>query len=173
MKSHLEDRPLWLTTLAEADCGASMPPGAEANLLAAARRNIRNARLKTFAAFATAAALVAVLWIPFSHRNAFPLDQDDESQELLTEAMAAAAGDSDDATGGFTPTLYASSGQPIESLRLVRVSMPKESLAKYGLRPQAVADLAGGDEVAADLLVGQDGIARAIRVPPVSKDPRP
>ena len=160
----LKDRPVWLTTLAEADREAKMPVGADAKLVAAFRRNRGKARMKTFAAFATAAALMGVLWIPFSHRNAFVLpDQDDDSQALLADAMAANATDSNDPSGGFTPTLYASSGQPIESLRLVRVSVPKESLVQYGVRPQAVADMSS-DEVAADLLVGQDGIARAIRI---------
>ena len=159
MSMSIEDRPVWLKTLAEADGNASMPAGSETKLIAAYRSRKRKALMKQLAALATAAALVAVLWIPFQHRSDSFAGDDDDSQALLADAMIAASADGDEA-GSFVPTLYASSGQPIESLRLVRVSIPKESLAQYGVRTPDVQS----DEVAADLLVGQDGIARAIRV---------
>jgi hypothetical protein len=156
-----EDRPIWLKTLAQADCQASMPASGEAKLVTAYRARKRAARMRQVATFAAAAALAGVLWIPLQHRPAVAEYDDDDSQALLADAMAAAAGSGDSSgDNGFVPTLYASSGQPIESLRLVRVSIPKESLAQYGVRPPDVQS----DEVAADLLVGQDGIARAIRV---------
>ena len=65
-------------------------------------------------------------------------------------------GGSDDAD--FIPTKFASE-QPLEAVRVVRVSMPTGALAKYGV---SAVDSSG--EVTADLMVGQDGMARAIRV---------
>jgi len=53
------------------------------------------------------------------------------------------------------------SEQPLESVRVVRVSLPGAALERYGIAP---GDVARSEEVTADLLVGQDGIARAIRV---------
>ena len=47
-----------------------------------------------------------------------------------------------------------------EEGHLVRVELPRSALASFGLPVNAEAT---GDRVKADVLMGQDGIARAIR----------
>lgn len=57
---------------------------------------------------------------------------------------------------------YARTLPPADSTQLMRVQMPRERLAPLGLRlPQTVRD---NGLVSADLLVGSDGVPRAIRV---------
>ena len=51
-------------------------------------------------------------------------------------------------------------GTPLTSGQLVRVSMPRSALASLGL---PVNPASGGDAVKADVLLGDDGLAHAIR----------
>ena len=107
-----------------------------------------------------AVVLALVLWFPAPKRGGAALVRavDDTLIDGIEDAMEVA---SDDGGGEFVPTMLASE-QPLESVRVVRVSLPGAALARYGIAP---GDLARSeDEVTADLLVGQDGIARAIRV---------
>jgi hypothetical protein len=65
----------------------------------------------------------------------------------------------------FFPLTYSS--LPISNAQLVRVQVPRSALASFGLAPIDVpASAATGiasATVSADVLVGEDGVARAVR----------
>jgi hypothetical protein len=67
----------------------------------------------------------------------------------------------DDQLSGFITLPYAQSGVPLEQPVIVRIDIPISQLSLMGL----VATPTGAkDNVRADVLVGQDGVARAVRL---------
>ncbi len=62
---------------------------------------------------------------------------------------------------GFLALPYAQSGVPIEQVVVVRINLQPADLVSLGLPP---ALLTGRNTTHADLLVGQDGIPRAVRL---------
>ncbi|HEY3742584.1 MAG TPA: hypothetical protein VGL53_22195 [Bryobacteraceae bacterium] len=159
-KGFPDDRPIWLTTLADADRDASAPEGLESNFQLALRRR----RTATWAKRASMAGitftLAASLWVMPKHLTV-PAAIDDVADETLSDLIADAGSlpADDDSMADFVPTTLASE-QPLESVRVVRVSVPGGALARYGVP----SEVSSAPEVTADLLVGQDGIPRAIRV---------
>jgi len=65
-------------------------------------------------------------------------------------------------TTSFVAWPGAAAGPPLESGSVIRVSLPVSILPALGLWPPPSA----GSEVPADVLVGQDGFARAVRLVP-------
>ena len=65
-----------------------------------------------------------------------------------------------ESTTEFFPLFYSS--VPAAQTHLVRLELPGESLARFGLMSADVIDLTRGT-VLADVLVGDDGLARAVR----------
>jgi hypothetical protein len=61
----------------------------------------------------------------------------------------------------FIALPYAQSEVPLEQPVIVRVQIPALELGGMGM---PLAPIAGKEKVSADLLIGQDGIARAVRV---------
>jgi len=78
---------------------------------------------------------------------------------MLREELTLYADDADVVTD-FIPLTDGDSLKPIERGELIRVRMPRTALLKFGL-PMNVER--AGVPVKADLLVGDDGMARAIR----------
>jgi hypothetical protein len=67
----------------------------------------------------------------------------------------------DPATAGFVALPYAQSGVPLEETVIVRVRLRPSELGILGVQvPPARAT----GSVSADLLIGQDGVARAVRL---------
>jgi hypothetical protein len=62
---------------------------------------------------------------------------------------------------GFVALPYSQSGVPIESLVVIRVALTPKELSSMGVAVPAAASTAGWQ---ADVLVGQDGVARAVRL---------
>jgi len=62
---------------------------------------------------------------------------------------------------GFVALPYAESGVPLESVVVIRVRMRPAELSSMGVAVPAAAETA---QFTADLLVGQDGVARAVRL---------
>ena len=143
-----KDRPIWLTSLADADRGSEPAGSIEAVLAGRLRRRRYRWLYRNAAGLAVAAGLAIGVWLVPS-RNLLQVGPEAVDQDVL-EAIAELG------TEDFVPTLLASE-QPLEAVRVVRVSLPGSALPSYGVS-------AAEGEVTADLLVGQDGIARAIRV---------
>jgi hypothetical protein len=73
----------------------------------------------------------------------------------------AASSTADDAIAtDFIPLNYATDLSNLDSGRVVRVELPRTALARYGLPMNAERE---GEPVKADVLLGDDGLARAIR----------
>ena len=122
----------------------------EVRSIARARR--RRVAIVTLAAAAVLAIAVAVPW----KRSA---DNASAGQQTPTPAPRG------EVATAFFPLTYSS--LPISNAQLVRVQVPRSALASFGLAPIDVPSPAAGGTasatVAADVLVGEDGVARAVR----------
>jgi hypothetical protein len=128
----------------EAQLGASA--GIEARLLAEVR-SIAAARRRrmAMAAFAAAAVVLFALWIGSKR---FPPSR--SSKARVAEV-----------TTDFMPLAYSS--VPSTNLQVVRLAVPRTALVSFGLTPPEPLDRTFTDTVLADVLVGDDGLARAVR----------
>jgi hypothetical protein len=130
----------------------------EVRSIARARR--RRVAIVTLAAAAVLAIAVAVPWkrradnASAGQQTATTAPRRETATEVATEVATA-----------FFPLTYSS--LPISNAQLVRVQVPRSALASFGLAPIDVPGSAAGGTasatVAADVLVGEDGVARAIR----------
>ena len=64
-------------------------------------------------------------------------------------------------TTAFLPLAY--SAMPLTDARVVRLEVPRTALAAFGLAPIDAVDTTRTGTVLADVLVGDDGLARAVR----------
>jgi hypothetical protein len=78
---------------------------------------------------------------------------------FIRDSVTAYADDTEYLTD-FLPLRYGDSQKPMESGALIRVQMPRSALARFGLPVNAERADA---PIKADLLVGEDGLAHAIR----------
>jgi hypothetical protein len=74
--------------------------------------------------------------------------------------VAAAGSSAEDIATDFIPLNYGADLSNLDSGRVVRVELPRTALARYGLPMNAER---AGEPVKADVLLGEDGLARAIR----------
>jgi hypothetical protein len=81
------------------------------------------------------------------------------AKPFIIDSITAYAGDSEYATD-FFPLAYGSDQKPMESGEVIRVQMPRSALIAFGL-PVSVEQ--ADKPVKADVLIGEDGLARAIR----------
>jgi hypothetical protein len=128
----------------EAQLGASA--GIEARLLAEAR-SIAAARRRRMAMAAFAAAAVVLFALLIGSRRILPSRS---SEARVTEV-----------TTDFMPLAY--SRVPSTNLQVVRLAVPRTALVSFGLTPPEPLERASADTVLADVLVGDDGLARAVR----------
>lgn len=73
----------------------------------------------------------------------------------------------------FMPLPY--SAVPLTNGQIVRLEVPRSALVSFGLLPVDSVDRAPGGTVLADVIVGDDGLARAVRFvrPSVGKEHMP
>ena len=117
-------------------------PRVEQRLAAAFRaRHPRKAPLWIYAA---AACVLLLLGLSFVHKR-----QTGPPADFVYNAP------------GFIALPYSQSGVPLESLVVIRVAVTPAQLSSLGVAVPAAASTAG---VEADVLVGQDGVARAVRL---------
>lgn len=74
----------------------------------------------------------------------------------------AAARTGREASTAFMPLPY--SGVPLTDGHIVRMEVPRSSLVSFGLMPPDSLDSLSSGTVLADVLVGDDGLARAVRL---------
>jgi hypothetical protein len=141
-----------LRALADAD-RSEAPSDLRARLLIEfRRRSARKRRMAWLPAVgigAIAAALLVFVWMP-KQSTAVPNPLD---QPVLQTA--------EDTDADFYPLPDAEGLPPIENATVVRVQMPLTSLELMGV---AVNDVGAADPVQADILLGQDGLARGVRL---------
>jgi hypothetical protein len=133
--------------VAEEDARIGASPGVEARLLAEVRSIAAGRRRRTrVAALGIAAALLLALAVPGWRMVARPPVAAPGAREVTTE---------------FLPLLYGS--VPATNVQVVRLAVPRSALASFGLAPLEALDRASTGTVLADVLVGDDGLARAVR----------
>lgn len=136
-----------LRAMAKDDAEMSASPNVEARLLAEVRSVARGHRRRAIPQWiAAAAALILIVagalwWTRASGPASAP-----SVAEVKTD---------------FMPLPYSS--VPTPSVRMVRLEVPRQALASFGLASlEAISD-SGTATVTADVLVGDDGLARAVR----------
>ena len=144
-----------LRALAAEDVSLGASTAVEARLMGEVR-SIARARRRRIAVVSLAAAAVLAIGIAVvSKRRA---STPPAAQQASTPAPRGEV-----ATASF-PLTYSS--LPISNASLVRVQVPRSALASFGLSPIDVPASTAGTApamVAADVLVGEDGVARAVR----------
>jgi hypothetical protein len=143
-----------LRALAEDDARDGASPAVEARLLAEVRSIGRARRRREYAStFALAAALLLAVGVLLWRAAARPPD---------TQAPATHVEDSRrEVVTAFFPLPYSSI--PFTDGRIVRLEVPRDALASFGLASPDSLDGSRPRSVLADVLVGEDGLARAIR----------
>lgn len=144
-----EDRELLESLSALADDGPRQAPAyIEESLKIAFRRRNRQRRFRTWAPgsgmIAAAAVAMLVLWMHHGSQKAADVAVSDEQQEAA-----------------FYPLPEAEALPPLENAVVVRVQLPVSSLESMGV---PVAGEQPDGSVQADLLLGQDGLARGVRL---------
>ena len=136
-----------LRRLKEADEAMSASPAVEARLLEEVRGlrgRQRGWSSGLVAALAAAAIVILTLSLAWWNRSE-PVPTAVATQEATTE---------------FFPLFYSS--VPSAQTHLMRLELPRESLARFGLMSADGISSTSGT-VLADVLVGDDGLARAVR----------
>jgi hypothetical protein len=142
-----------LRGVAEEDARAGASTAVEMRLREAVRGIRRARRCRAYAsALAVAAALMLAVAVAMwrAARPAPPPAQDAHREDVRREVATA-----------FFPLPY--SGVPFTDGRLVRLEVPGTALVSFGLASPEVADEFTSRRVLADVLVGEDGLARAVR----------
>ena len=135
--------------------------GASAEVKSTLRAELRLTRLAyrrrqqlTGLSVAAAVTLIAAGWWVFAHRTTGSPTAIAHVGPELSPAISEIKSD-------FMPLPYSS--VPTPSVRMVRLEVPRQALASFGLASlEAVID-SGTATVTADVLVGDDGLARAVR----------
>ena len=152
-----------IRTVANEDRALFASPAVEARLRQEVRSVRRARRRRAYGTLALGALLVAAGSLPawrLSHQK---------PQTLVNHATTLAARE---VTTAFLPLPY--SGVPLTNGELVRLDVPRSALVSFGLAPMEASDASDAGTVQADVLVGEDGLARAIRfVRPVAADLNP
>lgn len=123
------------------------------------KRSAHKRRIAWFTAGigAAAAALLVMLAIP--HHSRFPANASPAASIASPADLSSVPADTADA--GFYPLPEAEGLPPVEDATVIRVQMPASSLQLMGV---ALDEEAPTDPVQADILLGQDGLARAVRL---------
>ena len=158
-----------LRVMAGDQCDVMAPPRVEMNLIETFRREMgagsRAARIGWIPAFSWAAAAAAViamgLWvavprrhanIPATHHRAAPAAEPASITASITDGTA-----DDD---GFIPLPNAERVGPNDDVNVVRMELPRSAMLVVGLNvsPERVSE-----QVEAEVMLGPDGLARAVR----------
>ena len=154
-----------LRRLKDADEAMGASPGVEARLqqeVRGLRAQPRRWRVQVLAGLAAAAmilAAVSITWWSRSRHTPDPASQGAAANIVAQEVVTQ-----------FFPLFYGS--VPAAQNHLVRLELPRASLARFGLMSADAIERTPGT-VLADVLVGDDGLARAVRfVRKLSQEPR-
>ncbi|HYL39570.1 MAG TPA: hypothetical protein VEV17_26870 [Bryobacteraceae bacterium] len=152
-------------------------------LLAQFRARARRRRLTRWgsaaAGIAAAAAIAVAVWVaPRTLRHSPSTISHGAPRELPKSGLpdvalptspqpraSNAIVQADEVAASFYPTPDADALPPLETAMVVRVQLPMSSLRWMGL---PIAEDLSGDPVQADVLLGQDGLARGVRLVPSS-----
>ena len=155
-----------LRTMADEMSAVAAPPRVEANLIDAFRREMapagsRLARMRmlpAFSWFAAAAAVIAMAaWVaPRRHTAAPPAAHHTPAAGMELASLVDDGADDD----GFIPLPNAERVGPNDDVHVVRMELPRSAMLVVGLdvSPERVSE-----RVEAEVMLGPDGLARAVR----------
>jgi hypothetical protein len=144
----------WLRQVADADAGSGASPLVRERLLAEMREQRRTRRTAAIKMYAVAAGLVIATVVPV-----WQLTTTQPSSSASPRSVAA-TGEAEVATV-FYPLAYG--GVPVTQGSIVRVAMSPSAVAALGgIEPLDVPG-SSADALLADVVVGEDGLARAVR----------
>lgn len=146
-----------LRAVAEDDAPLRASAAVEARLLAEVRAIGRARRRRRLAMLAAAAVLLAAASVPV-YRIATGRAT---AVTTPTDTERSGAGSRAEVTTAFLPLAYSS--VPVTDGQLVRLEVPRTALASFGLADMDAIDSRTPETVLADVLVGEDGLARAVR----------
>jgi len=141
-----------------ADGPQEAPGHIEEQLRAQFRKQGRRRNLMTWApvfSAAVAAGIALVIWVHMEKPKPVQV-----RAEVAGRAVVAPVAD-EDADASFYPLPEAEALPAVENAMVVRVQLPVSSLQLMGV---PVSDERADASVQADLLLGQDGLARAVRL---------
>ena len=153
-----------LRTFAEDEAGLGASAAVHARLLVEVRTLRPWHRRHTAAVYAIAAALLVAVTLPVWRIASRPSLRSSTSSASSAVAIASTS----EVATGFLPLTY--SRVPTNDAHLVRLEVPRATLASFGLTSINAVDDSRGDLVQADVLVGEDGLARFVRF--VRSEPR-
>lgn len=143
----------WLREVANDDAASGTSPAVRERLLEEVRARRRSRRIATVKMYALAAGLVVATGLPVWQLTTQP------AIERSPRAVAIPAGDGEVATS-FYPLAYGA--VPVTQGNVVRVAVSPAAVAALGIEPMA-GNTSPTDVLLADVLVGEDGLARAVR----------
>jgi hypothetical protein len=154
-----------LRTMAHEMGAVAAPPRVEANLLEAFRsemasagpRLVRMRMLPVFSWVAAAAAVIAVAaWVAPRRHTAPPAAHHTPAAGVELASLVDDAADDD----GFIPLPNAERVGPNDDVHVVRMELPRSAMLVVGLdvSPERVSE-----RVEAEVMLGPDGLARAVR----------
>jgi hypothetical protein len=142
-----------------ADGPFEAPARVELRLLAEFRKRNKWRRVRMWAslgAVAMAAGIVLSLWVREASKPA---------TAVAPLGIEVAQTSDEDVDAGFYPLPEAEALPAVESATVVRVQLPASSLRLMGVPVDEQGDAQGSDTaVQAELLLGQDGLARGVRL---------
>lgn len=131
------------------------PPHVEARLIAEFRRRQRRRDLRIWSPALGLAAAAAIALLFWGKPGAA------QKPAAVVAMQTAASGADDDSAASFYPLPEAEALPPVENAMVVRVQLPVSSLQLMGV---PIDEDRAGASVQADLLLGQDGLARGVRL---------
>ena len=142
----------WLRQVADADATSGASPAVRERLLEEVRARSRSRRVAALKMYALAAGLVIATALPVWQLTTRP-----SIEKSLVVTIP--SGDTEVATA-FYPLAYGA--VPVTHGSIVRVAVSPAAVAALGVEPIGVS-AATTDVLLADVVVGEDGLARAVR----------
>jgi hypothetical protein len=143
----------WLRRVADADASSGASPAVRERLLEEVRARRRLRRMSTIKMYALAAGLVIATALPVWQLTTRP------AVENSPRAVVMPSGDAEVATA-FYPLAYGA--VPATRANIVRVVVSPAAVAALGVEPLR-GSTSPTDVLLADVVVGEDGLARAVR----------
>jgi len=156
MQDHMDqERALseWLRQVGDADATTGASPAVRERLLAEVQTRRHSRRVAAIKMYALAAGLVLATALPVWQLTRQP------AIERSPRVVTIPAGDAEVATA-FYPLAYGA--VPVTQGNIVRVAVPPAAVAALGVVPTNVNG-SPADVLLADVVVGEDGLARAVR----------
>ena len=150
----------WLREIADADATTGASPAVRERLLEEVRARRRAHRAATFKMYALAAGLVIATGLPvWQLRTRASVESSHVATGTSQGGPTIAAGDAEVATA-FYPLAYGA--VPVTHGNIVRVAVSPAAIAALGVETIGV-NTSPTDVLLADVVVGEDGLARAVR----------